>query len=97
MTYKFSDSVDAFATQLRQWELLITRYDQIRAQPIADDLKIAVLNMNAPKAVKDQIELKCDSFAGYTQMREVVLNYVSRRPIWQLDPNSSQVTPSDGT
>eukprot|EP00974_Lingulodinium_polyedra_P115853 11156981-Lingulodinium_polyedra.AAC.1 len=70
MTYKFSDSVDAFAMQLRQWELLITRYDQISTQPIADDLKIAVLSTRAPKVVRDQIELKCDAYAGYQQMRE---------------------------
>eukprot|EP00974_Lingulodinium_polyedra_P079436 7692782-Lingulodinium_polyedra.AAC.1 len=63
MTYKFSDSVDAFATQLRQWEMLIARYDQMSTQPIADDLKIAVLNMRAPKVVRGQIELKCDAYA----------------------------------
>eukprot|EP00969_Alexandrium_andersonii_P093622 4135715-Alexandrium_andersonii.AAC.1 len=70
MTYKFSDNVETFATQLRQRDLLATCYDQISTQPIADDLKLAVLNMCAPKAVRDQIELECESRAGYQQMRE---------------------------
>ena len=54
-----------YLSQLQDWRLRVTRYEQKMGRALDDDVKVSVLLRNAPETIRRQLQLNAER-EGYT-------------------------------
>eukprot|EP00972_Heterocapsa_arctica_P049511 7287229-Heterocapsa_arctica.AAC.1 len=57
MRPRWSGKLVEFASELREWEFAVVRYEEATWFPMPDDVKCSVVSMNAPRAIQSYLRV----------------------------------------
>eukprot|EP00972_Heterocapsa_arctica_P083454 12296255-Heterocapsa_arctica.AAC.1 len=79
MKPKWSGKLDAFADELRAWELAVLRYEEGTGVPMPDEVRCSVVAMHAPRAIQAYMRVSdVDLLANYATLRGGIFKFLTR-------------------